>query len=229
MHLDELKRKTKARIQPFSSIPNPEQLHEAIITGIDILSERSPKLKSEIISIQSGVSAYPLPDDFQAFSELDYGRDGGGMIGGFLFAQVSSAFSIKIINGDLVINPTPASNVNATLTYYANYTPDDNNNYGLTNQQGNAVVIKACEIISRMKADKAAEQAWVQQNEKERVDMSKKYNAFANEAEAYREQFNDAVLTLNSQSVGSGYGTRKSYAINPYDPWQGRILESDSY
>jgi hypothetical protein len=229
MHLDELKRKIKNRIQPYSNIPNPEQLHEAVIVGLDTLSERSPKLKSVIIEIQSGITSYELPSDFQNLSEFDYPGQSGGMIGDKLFASSAARVDIKIIDNNLIISPAPSSNFSVVMYYYAYYTPDENGNYSLTNQQANAVAIKACEIITRMKADKAAEQAWVQQNDKERVDMSKKYDAFARESESYKVAFQDAIATLNSQSIGSPYGVRKSYANNPYDPWSGSILESDSY
>jgi len=229
MNLDELKRKVKNRMQPYSGIPNPEQLHEAVIIGLDTLSERSPKLKSVIIAIQSGVTSYELPNDFQSLSEFDYTSQSGGMIGGQLFAPSNVTANIKIIENNLIISPAPSANFNVAMYYYANYTADINNDYSLTNQQANAIVTKACEIIARMKADKAAEQAWTQQNETERVDMSKKYDAFAREAESYKNDFQNAIATLNSQSLGSPYGVKKSYAINPYDPWNGSILESDSY
>jgi hypothetical protein len=229
MNSDELKRKIRNRIQPFNSIPNPEQISEALSVGIDTLSERSPKLKSAIIAIQSGVSSYDLPNDFQSVCEFDYSSNNGGMVGGQLFAASKVATTIKIIDGNMIINPTPSVSFNVTLYYYANYTPDNTGDYSLTNQQANAIVLKACEIISRMKADKAAEQAWVQQNDKDRVDMSRKYDAFSREADSYKEDFSDAIMTLNSQSIGSPYGVRKSYTDNPYDPWSGSILESDSY
>lgn len=216
-------------MQPYSGIPNPEQLREAVMIGLDTLSERSPKLKSIIIEIQSGVTSYQLPSDFQSLSEFDYTNETGGMIGGKLFAPSSAQTNIRIVENSLIITPAPSASFSVIMYYYANYTPDIDGNYSLTNQQSNAIVTKACEIIARMKADKAAEQAWTQQNETERVDMSKKYDAFAREAESYRDDFQNAIATLNSQSLGSPYGVKKSYAINPYDPWNGSILESDSY
>lgn len=229
MTLDELKRKVKNRIQPYMSIPNPEQLHEAVTIGLDVLSERSPKLKSIIIAIQSGVTSYQLPSDFQSLNEFDYTNQGGGIVGGQLFASSRVQASIKIIDNNLIISPAPSASFNVVMYYYANYTADVDGNYSLTGQQANAIVIKACEIVTRMKADKAAEQAWIQQNDAERVDMSKKYDAFAREAESYKNDFQNAIATLNSQSLGSPYGVKKSYSINPYDPWSGSILESDSY
>lgn len=235
--ITELIRRLKTRIQPYEKIPTPEQLYEAVKTAVSDLSDRSPFLSSTVIQIVANDNQYQLPTDFQSIYSFPVasGNDGGYFSGGNLYSSSSSSETVLIMDGLLTIIPTPTYNENRTLTYFAKYVPAVDQNgtetyAGMNEKHANAIVWRAVAICAQMKADKAAEQAWIQTDDQQRVDMSNKYKAFLAEAALAQQQWDTAVSKLSSGLQGTPYGSRSTYQINPYDFWAGgQLLEGDTY
>lgn len=219
----------KSKTQQFNNIPNPEQLLDAINTAISEVSDRSPFLAETDISVVSGTQDYALPSDFQSIYEFPIydATTGGYIVGNALYSGSSRSETVSIIGGMLRITPTPSYTQTRKLQYFARYTGEvsgDTIVYSeLTDKHMYAIVWRAVAIIAQMKADKAAEQAWIQQNEDTRIDMSKKYRAFMDEADFASRQFEDVMSRITSGN-SSAYGTKSKIDNNPYDYWMGGSL-----
>lgn len=136
-------------VPPVDGIPSDAQYERAIKDAVAEFSRQCGLVKNTFINIISGTATYNLPSDFLKKIEFDspYDPKHGVMItstGIIPFGNLTPfEEEITIQNGVMTINPTPAYTMERYLEYKAAWVLDGSDNYPLTEDEVEIVMLKA--------------------------------------------------------------------------------------
>ncbi len=230
--ISDLTARIRRNTTTYNNIPNPEQIVESINRSFSDLADKAPHSRSTVINIVAGTSAYNLPDDFHAVKSFDVATGGGYVIGGTIYGSQSSLEeTIRIESNQIIITPTPSSNQNRTLEYYARHILVGGEYPYCEERHVNAVIWRAIVYICLAKAAEAERVSWTETQGDTKIDKTGIFKAIMAEKANAEDEWAKAVVSIvdPSQRYGGGYGERSSYSVNPYDAWTRSDLLAGGY
>lgn len=228
----ELIRRIRQNTTTYNNIPNAEQISEFINLAMVDLANSAPHVLSVTIQVTSGQDTYTLPDDFHALKSFDVGAGGGYMIGATMYGSESTYSEIVKISGlTLTISPTPTSNQDRVLEYYARHIRVNDEFPYCEDRHVNAIMWRTLSYSCTAKMAEAERVAWIESTGENRVDKTGIFKAIAREKEFSDSEWQKAISLLSDPSSGTGsaYGRRSSYRINPYDVWERTSILDGGY
>lgn len=230
--VSDLTNRIRRNTTTYNNIPNPEQIVEFINRSLSDLADKSPHVLTTTISIVAGTATYSLPNDFHSVKSFDMGSGGGYMIGDTMYGSKETySERITITGGTLVISPTPTTNQDRTLEYYARHISVNGEYPYLEERYINAVIWRAITYICSAKMAEAERVAWVETEGESRIDKTGIFKSIAAEKSLAEQEWSRALASISdpSSGVASGYGRRSSYDTNPYDMWNNIDFLSGGY
>jgi len=138
-------------VPAVDGVPSDAQYERAIKDAVAEFSRLCGREKNTLISIVSGTASYALPADFLKKIEFDdpFDPDHNVMItstGIIPFGNTPFSEEITIRNLTMTIYPTPAYTMDRFLSYKAAWVLDDSDEYDLTEDEVEIVMLKAKSI-----------------------------------------------------------------------------------
>ena len=190
-------------VPAVDGVPSDAQYERAIKDAVAEFSRLCGLIKNTNISIVSGTATYTLPADFLKKIEFDspYDPEHGVMITstGIIPFGTATPFEeeITIRNGVMTIYPTPAYTMSRYLEYKAAWVLDESNEYPLTDDEVEIVMLKAKAIAFEKINNASASAGFKYSIGNMSVDKSGVSEGYGNRVKNFEERFEKACRDYN--------------------------------
>jgi hypothetical protein len=200
MLLSELVSRLEGIVPVYDGTPSESQYEQAVMDGVDQMSQDAGRTKIGSLSIVSGTASYALADDCVHLASLDGVFSGDGVIlsdAGIIPLSGSWQERYTVTGTTITFTPTPGYTMVRNYVYQAGHVLDDSNSYPdmTTNEARIALAYAAHECLLWI-ANKAAAQAWTYQVGQERYSMERLAESYRMQSDAMLKQYKQAISRL---------------------------------
>ncbi len=210
-------------VAAHDGVPSDTQYEDAVKDAVDDFNALAPMTRVATLSIVAGTAEYALPADFVRVITFQSPVSPGGVINTSAgLIPVSATFEeIYTIAGlTITLSPTPTYTLPREMQYAAGHVLNDTDEYlYMTRAVAKAVNHKAQARALRLKANKAAQEAWEYTEGDEKVSKVKLSAALLKQADAAEIEFKAAVAAAGSGG-GAATGTRARYRPDEYGSFE---------
>ncbi len=212
-----------ADVPADNGVPSTAQYTQAVKDAVADLSRRASVTRQATLAIVAGTADYPLPSDFQTLirlsaigvpypqrSSIDYGVYGGGVLvtpSGLVPFSSSYREQLMVAGDTLTIYPTPTVSASRQLVYAAgDALSEDGTAYPTLTEDRAAIalLLASATCLERLASSPGGQALKVTTALGETVDFGQAAAATRTRSSGLRDQYLQAVASLNAGAGGLG-------------------------